>query len=146
MPRCFAGNLQGCFEGYMPRCFQARRGPRGRLHAIGPRRTRRQSCLTALYEGRTELPARDKHSFLGLVILGIAYFHFGCLPLLLVFLVSTSPPPFFTYLAILQCFDSWKFSRYVYRVLGPWWSLLLSKLKCEDAFLLKRGSLVTRYY
>jgi hypothetical protein len=30
--------------------------------------------------------------------------------------------------------------------LGPWWSLLLSKLKCEDAFLLKRGSLVTEYY
>ena len=30
--------------------------------------------------------------------------------------------------------------------MGPWWSLLLSKLKCEDAFLLKRGSLVTGYY
>ena len=30
--------------------------------------------------------------------------------------------------------------------MGPWWSLLLSKLKCEDAFLLKRGSLVTEYY
>ena len=30
--------------------------------------------------------------------------------------------------------------------MGPWWSLLLSRLKCEDAFLLKRGSLVTGYY
>jgi hypothetical protein len=30
--------------------------------------------------------------------------------------------------------------------MGPWWSLLLSKLKCEDAFLLKMGSLVTGYY
>jgi hypothetical protein len=70
-------------------------------------------------------------------------FSFRLLPLLLGFLVSTSLLPFLYCLEILRCFGSWELSSYVTRTLGPWWSLLLSRLKCEDAFLLKRGSLVT---
>ncbi len=47
--------------------------------------------------------------------------------------------------ARVPAFFSWPLNYVELTVWGPWWSLLLSRLKCEDAFLLKRGSLVTGF-